>query len=301
MDEWLHALELGQKQRTHVFDPGRHAGVRPTRARTRRRARSSPPRASLASAPIKASSPWTILASAPHTHRAQSPEHWPWTESSTARQAARAPATAASSPQPSLAHTSSLVSFAGDPSSFPNPQTERNLTGSTRSPSSDFFRSPESVDRVRHCIISKFLAHTASTSLGKAPCTNQLNYSTVVRPRHSPPMSSPACAWGPTDSDHLRRRPAHRRDRRNFPDLPGHLTRARSPPVSLAALFSAAFTLPIRLGARVRFRLTLGGFLHCQRLGWIVARGPVCKGRRKYMQGTLAQSRFPFPFKIQIL
>jgi hypothetical protein len=43
------APELGQKQRTHVFDPSWHASVRPTRVRARPSARSSPPRAT----PIK--------------------------------------------------------------------------------------------------------------------------------------------------------------------------------------------------------------------------------------------------------
>jgi hypothetical protein len=37
--------ELGQNERAHVFDPGRHAGVRPTPARARPSVRSSPPRA----------------------------------------------------------------------------------------------------------------------------------------------------------------------------------------------------------------------------------------------------------------
>jgi hypothetical protein len=44
-----------------MFDPGRHAGVRPTRACTRPRARSSLSRALLVLAPIKANSPWTSL------------------------------------------------------------------------------------------------------------------------------------------------------------------------------------------------------------------------------------------------
>jgi hypothetical protein len=77
-------------------------------------------------------------------------------------------------------------------------------------------------------------------------------------------MSSPAYARGPIDSDHRQQRAHHRRDRRDLLGLLGHLTGARSPPVSLAAFLSAVVTVPVRIGAQVRFRLTLGGFLRCQ-------------------------------------
>jgi hypothetical protein len=169
------------------------------------------------------------LALASPTRCAQSPELWPLTESSSARQAAQAPAIAASSPQPLLVHASSSVSFARDPWSSPSSQTQRNLTGNPESPLPDFFRSPANVDRVSHGTISQFLAYTASASLGKAPQASQLNYPTLRRPEHSPPTNFPACARGPADSSHLRHRPATRRDRRNLPGLPGHITGARSP------------------------------------------------------------------------
>jgi hypothetical protein len=73
-----------------------------------------------------------------------------------------------------------------------------------------------------------------------------------------------------------------------------HFAGAVSLQVSPTALFSAAGTVLIGEGPQVRFRVTLGGFLHCQRLGGIVTPGPVYKERRKNIQGTLAQSRFSF-------
>jgi hypothetical protein len=55
--------ELGQKKRAHAFNPGRHAGVRPTPARARPCSRSSPSRALARAAPIK-----QPRASAVHPH-----------------------------------------------------------------------------------------------------------------------------------------------------------------------------------------------------------------------------------------
>jgi hypothetical protein len=148
------------------------------------------------------------------------------------------------------------------------------------------------VDRESLCAIFQFLTCTASGHLVKPPePTDEL---TVSRPEHSPPMNSPACARGTDDSDHIRRRPVPRRDRRNLPDLLGRLTGAIWPPVSPSAVSSVVGTVPIGEGPQERFRVTPGGFLHFQRLSEIVTRGPVCKEHRKKIPGTLAQSRFPF-------
>jgi hypothetical protein len=176
--------------------------------------------------------PLEILASASHTHWAQSPKPWPWTDSSTARRAARASATAASSPQPPLAHASCSGSFTRDPWRFPSPQTERNPTGNARPPSPDFLRSPESVDRVSHYTIFKFLVRTASASLAKASWTDQLNFTVVFGSNSSPPTSSSAPVCGQSNSDHLWPPSAHQRVHQDLPDLQGHFAGTRSPPVS---------------------------------------------------------------------
>jgi hypothetical protein len=80
-------------------------------------------------------------------------------------------------------------------------------------------------------------------SPGQASRANQVDYLAVVRSEPSPPMNSPACARGPADSDHPRRRPAHRRDRRDLPYILDHLAGAISPPVSPSALSSIAVTI----------------------------------------------------------
>jgi hypothetical protein len=56
-------------------------------------------------------------------------------------------------------------------------------------------------------------------------------------------MTPAACARGQGSSDHLRRRPAHRRDRRDLPDVTDHPAGALLPPVSLAAVIYAAGTV----------------------------------------------------------
>jgi hypothetical protein len=88
------------------------------------------------------------------------------------------------------------------------------------------------MDQVSLCAIFQFLTCTASESPSKASRANQLNYLVVSRLKYSPPTNSPACARGPADSEHLRHRPVPRRDRRNLPDLPGHLTRDISSPIA---------------------------------------------------------------------
>jgi hypothetical protein len=77
-------------------------------------------------------------------------------------------------------------------------------------------------------------------------------------------MTPAACARGQGSSDHLRRRPAHQRDRRDLPDVTDHPAGAPLPPVSLADVIYAAGTVSVSQGAQVRFRLGPGGFVRCQ-------------------------------------
>jgi hypothetical protein len=70
-----------------------------------------------------------------------------------------------------------------------------------------------------------------TVSISSIPCTGRflapreapyalgLNPTTVSRPKHTPPTSPPACARGPIDSGHHRRRAVPRRDRKDFPEL----------------------------------------------------------------------------------
>jgi hypothetical protein len=168
------------------------------------------------------------------------------------------------------------------------------LTRAVGSPSPDFGRPTPRVDRATRYTIVQLLAPTTSLTSREAPRLTGLSYPAVVRPGSSPPPSFPACARGSTNSGHPRRRPAHPHDRRNLPYVVDHFTGAISPPVSPAALFSVAGTVPIGEGPWVIFRVTPGGFLHCQRLDGIVTQGPICKERRKSIPGTLAQSGFCF-------
>jgi hypothetical protein len=188
-----------------VFDPGRHTGVRPTPARARPHARSSLLCALLASAPIKANSPWTSLPQ-PHTLAAlnrrnlgREPRAPPPAEPPELR-----PPWSAHPSHPSPTPAARLAS----------PETrEASQTLRPRPPSSDFLRSPESVDRVSHYTIFKFLVRTASVSPGKSSQANQLNFTIVFRLDSSPPTSSSALARGQSDSDHLRPPSAHQRVR----------------------------------------------------------------------------------------
>jgi hypothetical protein len=83
----------------------------------------------------------------------------------------------------------------------------------------------------------------ASISPREAPRVPQLNYTAVVWPEQEPPTTPAACARGQGSSDHLRRRPAHRRDRRDLPDFTDHPAGALLPPVSPTAVISAAGTV----------------------------------------------------------
>jgi hypothetical protein len=117
---------------------------------------------------------------------------------------ARASATAASSLQPRPSRACHSVSFTNGPWGFPSSQTRQNLTGDPGSPSPDFGRPWPRVDRAIRWAILKFLAHTSSLISGEAPWPIKLMYRAVVRPDSSSPTSSPACARGPTYSDHHR-------------------------------------------------------------------------------------------------
>jgi hypothetical protein len=76
-----------------------------------------------------------------------------------------------------------------------------------------------------------------------APCSLGLNPTAVTRPEHMPPTSPPACARGPTDSGHHRRRAVPRRDCKDFPELTPPFAGPPSLPVSRAALFTSAVTV----------------------------------------------------------
>jgi hypothetical protein len=95
----------------------------------------------------------------------------------------------------------------------------------------------------------------------------------VVRPEHSPPMSSPASARGLADSGHHRRRVVPHCDRQDLPKPTPPLAGPLSPPVSRAALFLSVVTVYIRGGTSEEKKKRPGGFVRCQRLRGIVAHG----------------------------
>jgi hypothetical protein len=74
-------------------------------------------------------------------------------------------------------------------------------------------------------------------------------------------MTSAACTRGQSSSSHRRRRPAHRRDRRDLPDVTDHPTGALLPPISLAAVIFAPGTVPASQGPQVRYRISPGGYV----------------------------------------
>jgi hypothetical protein len=95
----------------------------------------------------------------------------------------------------------------------------------------------------------------------------------VVRPELSPPTSSPACARGPVDSGHPRRRAVPRCDRQDLPKPTPPLVGPLSPQVSRAALFLSAVTVYIRGETSGEKKKKPGGFVCCQRLREIVPQG----------------------------
>jgi hypothetical protein len=70
-----------------------------------------------------------------------------------------------------------------------------------------------------------------------------LNQIIVVWPEQPLPTRAPACARGPDDSGHPRRRAVHHCDRQDLPEPTPPLVGPLSPPVSRAALFFFAGTV----------------------------------------------------------
>jgi hypothetical protein len=157
--------------------------------------------------------------------------------------AAWAPAITDSHFQRPLASLEPLDSVPMEPWSFSKQGSRPCLTGTARSPSPDFGRPPPHVDRVSRWTILQFLVPTTSLPSRKASRLTGLSYLAVSRPDSSPPTSFPACARGPADSDHPRRRSAHQRDRRDLPYVLDYLTGSISPPVSPSTLSSAVGTV----------------------------------------------------------
>jgi hypothetical protein len=160
------------------------------------------------------------------------------------------------------------------------------LTGDTRSRSPDFTRPPASVDRAPQWAFLQFLARVDSLAPREASLALGLNYIAVDRPEHPPPTSSPACARGPADSGHHRRRAVPRRDRKDFPEPTPSFAGSPSPPVSRAALFTSAGTVQKWGGTSGKKEKKLGGVLNCQRLRWIVAQGHKLKSWFKKSPGS---------------
>jgi hypothetical protein len=142
---------------------------------------------------------------------------------------------------------------------------------SPRSP--ELTTPPEHVDRVIRSTTFRFLVRTVATLPREAHLALGLNQLAVVWPVHSPPMRTPACVRGPSDSGHPCRRAAPRRDRQSLlePTLP--FAGPISPPVSRATLFFPAGTVYIGGGTSRKKKGRSGGFLNCQRPKGIVAQG----------------------------
>jgi hypothetical protein len=85
---------------------------------------------------------------------------------------------------------------------------------SPRSP--ELTTPPEYVDRVIRSTTFRFLVHTVTTLPREAHRALGLNQIAVVWPVHSLPTRTPACARGPDDSGHSRRRAAPRCDRQSL-------------------------------------------------------------------------------------
>jgi hypothetical protein len=77
---------------------------------------------------------------------------------------------------------------------------------------------------------------------------------------HPPPTRSPACARGPADSGHYRRRAVPRCDRQNLQKPTSPLAGPLSPPVSCAALFFPAGIVYIRGRTSGKRKERSGGF-----------------------------------------
>jgi hypothetical protein len=117
------------------------------------------------------------------------------------------------------------------------------LARDTRSRSPDFTRPSTSVDRAPRWAFLQFLARVDSLAPHEASRSLELNYIAVDRPEHPPPTSSPACAGGPADSGHHRRRAVPHRDSKDFPEPTPSFAGPPSLPVSRATLFTSAGTV----------------------------------------------------------
>jgi hypothetical protein len=146
------------------------------------------------------------------------------------------------------------------------------LTGDAGSRSPDFTRPPANVDRAPRWVILRFLARVNSLAPRKAPCALGLTCIAADRPEHTPPTSLPACARGPTDSGHHRRRAAPCCDRKDLPKPTPPFAGPSSPPVSCAALFLSwvLFKRGRDLGEE---EIEVRGVLNCKWLRGIVAQG----------------------------
>jgi hypothetical protein len=123
---------------------------------------------------------------------------------------------------------------------LPEPGIELYLGGDTGPTSPNFTRSPAYVDRSPQWVFLRFLARVDSLAPSEAPCAFGLNPTAASRLEHTPPTSPTACARGPTDSGHHRRRAIPRRDRKDFPELTPPFVGPPSPLVSRVALFTSA-------------------------------------------------------------
>jgi hypothetical protein len=159
---------------------------------------------------------------------------------------------------------------------LPEQGIEACFAGEASPRSSEFTTPPEYVDRVIHSTIFRFLVHTASTLPREAHRALGLNQIAVIWPVHSPPMRTPACARGPSDSGHPRRRAAPRCDRQSLPEPTLPFAGPISPPVSRATLFFHACTVCIGGRTSRKKKERSGGFLNCQRPRGIVAQGLIC-------------------------
>jgi hypothetical protein len=117
------------------------------------------------------------------------------------------------------------------------------LAGDAGSRSPAFTRPPANVDQAPWWVILRFHARVDSLAPREAPHALGLTYIAVDRLEHPPPTSSPACARGPADSGHHRRRVVPHRDRKDLPKPTPPIAGPPSPSVSRAALFPFAGTV----------------------------------------------------------
>jgi hypothetical protein len=157
--------------------------------------------------------------------------------------AARAPATVDRPAEPSPTPSNPWNRLYVPRWSSQSKKKELCLAGDARSRSPDFTRPPTNVDRAPRWVILRFLARVDSLALHEAPRTLGMTCIAVDRPEHSPSTNSPACARGPADSGHHRRRAVPRRDRKDFPKPTPSFAGPPLPLVSRAALFPFAGTV----------------------------------------------------------